>query len=493
MDIPLNDGTLFGNDAGEDEDRDVLMSYFVDRPDFADFLNPKVPLKIARARKGMGKSALLVRFAHEVNSSGAKTARPIVLQYVPASLASVRAPPETDNSVLLENYWKQAICAAINIELAESIGFARTDDEITVVETAELAGFKGKNIFGALVSRLLGKIAVGAVELKPTPQTAANPEQLLIRLRKEETDLRPVWFLFDDIDSEFRNTAQQIAYISSFISACRALVRETRGLGIRATVRSDVWPLIAKTEHLDKAVQYFTDIGWSNSEQESILTHRILGYCRRTDPQGEVATSWTVDSHPEKLMGLVFEPRMRWGKHGVRASHVLRILAGGRPRWIAQLCRKAAEKAVKEKSSRIAGQHVYAVMASFGLERVNDLYREHQHQFGELKSLLDSFSRAPPQYTTVELLDRLTKEYVTPTGVEHIPRVDGVPYTNVVQLARFLFKIGFVSGYNAGEKGSAPEFIRFEERPNLLEGNAALDNSVSWVIHPVYRNVLGID
>ena len=67
MDVRLDDRSLFfGNDAGEDENEAVLMSYFVDRPDFLEFLNPSTRLWIAPARKGMGKSALLVRLAHQL-------------------------------------------------------------------------------------------------------------------------------------------------------------------------------------------------------------------------------------------------------------------------------------------------------------------------------------------------------------------------------------------------------------------------------------------
>jgi hypothetical protein len=36
MIINLDDGTLFGNDAGEDEIPDVLASYFVDQRAFND-------------------------------------------------------------------------------------------------------------------------------------------------------------------------------------------------------------------------------------------------------------------------------------------------------------------------------------------------------------------------------------------------------------------------------------------------------------------------
>ena len=37
--INLKDKKLFGNDAGEDEDLDVLNSYYIDHPDFDDFFN----------------------------------------------------------------------------------------------------------------------------------------------------------------------------------------------------------------------------------------------------------------------------------------------------------------------------------------------------------------------------------------------------------------------------------------------------------------------
>lgn len=37
--IDLNDRKLFGNDAGEDEDLEVLNSYYIDHPDFKDFFS----------------------------------------------------------------------------------------------------------------------------------------------------------------------------------------------------------------------------------------------------------------------------------------------------------------------------------------------------------------------------------------------------------------------------------------------------------------------
>ena len=192
-------------------------------------------------------------------------------------------------------------------------------------------------------------------------------------------------------------------------------------------------------------------------------------------------------------MDQVFVPRMRWGEHGVPAAHVLRILAGGRPRWIAQLCRMAAERAVREKSPRIGGHHVNQVMPAFSQQRLADLYREHQHQFAELKALLESFSGAPPRFSTPELLARLNERFVTPMSADKIPRIDGVAYSEVPQLARFLFRMGFMNGNNANYRDrGVPQFVQYENRPDLLHVRTNLDDGMNWEIHPVYRNVLSI-
>src|SRR5688572_21117435 len=57
--IDLLDSQLFGNDAAENEAADLLQYYFVGQKTFENFENSKLPLSICRARKGMGKSALI--------------------------------------------------------------------------------------------------------------------------------------------------------------------------------------------------------------------------------------------------------------------------------------------------------------------------------------------------------------------------------------------------------------------------------------------------
>jgi hypothetical protein len=492
MKIILDDQSLFGNDAGEDENESVLVSYFVDRVEFARFLDPKVRLQVAKGRKGTGKSALLVRFAHDRRTAPLPK-RPIVLQLVPADLVTLREMPNTENPVLLESYWKQVICGAINMELAKEIGFAWKDNQIALVESAELAGFKGRNLISALMSRLISKINLGAVELKPTPQSTPNHQQLLSRVRQEEELRRPVWFLLDDIDTKFQNTPAQQAFISSFFSVCRYLVRELEDVGIRATVRTDVWASLKGAEDLDKFEQYLTDITWSARQQESILTHRILAYVKRNHP-GSAEAALSVKDHADKLMELAFVPRMKWGVTTVPSAHVLRILAGGRPRWLSQLCRMAGERAALEKKDHIQRHHATQSMPEFGRRRLADLYREHQYQFAELKALIEAFSGGARSYETEQLLQHIRDTYLKKKSQEAVPMIDGVAYHSERQLARFLFKIGFVNGHNLDSRErDVPEFVNFEERPDLLEVQTNLDDGMSWEVQPAYRNALNID
>jgi hypothetical protein len=489
--IPLDDESLFGNDAGEDEDESVLMSYFVDRADFSRFLDASKSFRIAKGRKGIGKSALLVRFAHEQRAEQGQPS-PIVLQLVPSKLMALKDPPAAENHHVLVNYWKQVICGAINMQLAKDIGFAWKDDHIALVENAEIAGFQGRSLISSLLARVAAKIKVGAVELTPAPRPIADNEELLGRVRQESSLRRPVWFLLDDIDAKFQNTPTQQAFISSFFSACRYLANELEDVGIRATVRTDVWASLNGAEDLDKCDQYLTDITWSASQLESILTHRILAYVKRSFPAAEAA-SWTVADHAEKILNLVFVPRMRWGYASVPAAHVLRILAGGRPRWIAQLCRMAGEYAARERQERITRHHVNLSMPLFGQRRLADLYKEHQYQFADLKALLESFSGGPSNYSTAALLHRIADKYLSRGRSSHVPPIDGVEYFNDLQLARFLFKIGFVNGSDADyQRRGGPQFLSFEERADLLEVDTNLDDGMSWEVHPAYRNALRI-
>jgi hypothetical protein len=487
MQIDFADRTLFGNDAGEDEDESVLMSYFVEQPAFARFLDASRRNWVANGRKGTGKSALLVRLAHQLRHADPA---PLVIHTVPSSLVALREPPDTEDAARLENHWKQVICAAINMELARDVGFAWSDNRMALVDSAELAGFKGRNLVGALLSRVLGKASVAGVELALKPQPAANHEQLLRRLDREQGLQRPVWFLLDDLDARYQNTPQQQALIAAFFSASRHLVQDMQGVGIRATLRTDVWAGLSHAEDMDKVEQYRTEIKWSGKQLKALLAMRILAWVRRNAPGSEMA-GWHPTTHTDELIQLAFTPKMRWSGTLVPPDHVLRLLAGARPRWIAQLCRMAGENAAEAGRSRIAVHDVNQAMGEFGKRRLADLYKEFRHQFPDLRRLVESFASRPSRYTTAALLEHIQSAYVDRTPAGQIPPVDGLPYSGPLQLARFLYQCGFINGNNA-ERATLemPEYVSYDARPDLLVADTNLDSGMQWDLQPAYRNIL---
>jgi hypothetical protein len=145
---------LFGNDAGEDEIPEVLDSYFLEKPDFQPFFDVSTRLNFVRSRKGLGKSALLKQAFYRRQ----KLNEGELLVYVKAS--DLIAMQEIDGSspATLTHGWQQRMCSRVNLELGTTIRFAGNDDSMALVEAAELNGFRGRNLVGALIDRLKIKI-----------------------------------------------------------------------------------------------------------------------------------------------------------------------------------------------------------------------------------------------------------------------------------------------------------------------------------------------
>src|SRR5688572_27125795 len=145
--LDFSDPDLFGNEAAEEETPEILASYFVDKPFFDNFYSGKRRLAIIRARKGMGKSALLAKIKHDVLSRDPDA---FILRVHGPELAALGDLSSSDPLMLVAR-WQQAICKLLSLELARRIRFARTDAEMTMVESAEIANFKGRNLIGALL------------------------------------------------------------------------------------------------------------------------------------------------------------------------------------------------------------------------------------------------------------------------------------------------------------------------------------------------------
>lgn len=483
--IDFTDGALFGNDAGEDEEPDILNSYFVDQPAFSSFLSRTVAFQLARSRKGMGKSALLSKLAYDLARDEEP---PLIVKVTGANLVGIEPPPSEASHLELQNYWARVICTRINYAIASRLNFAFSDNAIALVESAEIAGFKERNLVGSLIHR----IKSSKIPIEANPKAAANHEELLKRVPELIPNLN-VWFLVDDIDSTYIDSPAMRAVTSTFFSACRALVRDVRGLSIRASVRTDVWSNLRDNEDLDKCEQYVTDISWSAPDLEVILSKKIYSYFQRSDFGKPLIARLDYRKHTETVLEFAFARRVRWGAAMVPPFRPIHVLSAGRPRWMSQICRLAGVQAAKAGKELIGTTEINGVMKTYSRYRLNDIYKEHGHQYHGLEKLIETFSNSPARYTTDDILSQIATKYLNVVGSNNVPDIDGYPYKFPMQLAHFLFKIGFVVGRRERRDGiQGADYIRFEERPELLTDGRNPDDDLIWEIHPSYREALSV-
>lgn len=481
--LDLTDPDLFGNDAAEQEDREVLASYFVEKKSLSSFYLPKRRLAIVRARKGMGKSALLRNIDHHIASEDGAA---FTVRAHGADLVQLADLSSTDPLILIGR-WQQAICRLINLELAKRIRFAVTDSSMLIVESAELANYKERNFVGALLDRIKFK----GIPLEISKADSKDAYRLL-KAYSENVGALNAWLLIDDIDSTFLNTPDARIRVSTFFSTLRKLASEFEGLTIRVSVRTDVWTTIARAdEAMDKCEQYAQDLTWSKAEFRTIQCKKILAYAQRHHPKSAVA-AWSVASNAPDLLGLLFPKTLTWSGRSVPVDELVHRVAHGRPRWSGQLCRLAGRVAAAKGAPRILMPHVELVLPEFGKLRLDDLHREHQHQFSAIQGLTEAFARGGHIYETPELLSIIWTGFVEKHGgPASLPPLDGRPVQGPLELAHFLYRIGFISGRDVHPSGYVG-YVPYEERPQLLANSINPDDGFAWDVHPSYRRHLGI-
>jgi hypothetical protein len=480
----LVDPELFGNEAGEDEDITVLNSYFVDKREFTDFYSSKRAIAFVRSKKGVGKSALLKRCM----SKQEKRSPDDLHIYVKGSdLIAIQDLPTTSPNELIFG-WQQRICSRINFELGSQLKLAWSDEAITLVESAELAGFKGRNLVGTLMDRFKTKIGIGGVEVSPAKIQAANAQSLLERISLKRKS--SVWIFVDDIDATFLNTEHERIRTSTFFSACRNLANSVEGLYIRASVRTDVWAILKQyDESLDKCEQYILDLKWSTEETGAILTQKILSYFQRKHPSNQKYMRLDPDLDQREILRLVFYPTFPWNRGPVDPFRPIHVLSAGRPRWAGQLCKLAGKSAYDQAVALIGVGQLRHNMVRYGELRVDDLYREHRHQCPNLQSIIEAFAGGRERFSTMELQTKITNSIIDVIG---FPIIDGaVKSQGSLAIAHFLYRVGFICARDDRDHRGLG-FVRYEDRPNLLSSKANLDDGLNWEIHPSYRDVLRI-
>ena len=471
----------FGNEAGDDVQAFEVLNFFVEQSSFHKFLSPTRSILLATAKKGVGKSALIRWIEAKIQEEHGDNV--LVISCKGSDL--VRSNFKLSSELKLPNDyiqdWMVRICALINRHIGAELNLAFGDDAITLVESAELDGFKSRNLVSALTDRLRKLIPQQATTEK---LHATNEIELLKRFAG-----RKVWFLVDDLDATYQRTDRENLELSTFFSACRYLAAKVTDINFRITMRTDVWPLIRRyDESLDKFEQYVHDITWSQADFRTLLFKRIKHQvdCLKIEisPLPIYKTEIEIEEH---YVNQIFQARTLWGESERPMYQIIYTLSYHRPRWAIQLCKLAQEETIREKQGLIAKQHIDAIWGEYGRKRISDLIAEHKHQCRNVEELINSFRGAERRMTRDELIT-----WVTNHITNHLsPVIEGRSVKSPLDIAHFLFRLGFIVA-RAEKEDQGYEHYFFSDMPDFLSGRTNQDFNVIWEIHPCYREALDI-
>lgn len=477
LNIQLSDENLFGNAAAEDELEEVFSSYAVERREVKNFLDPARRIAITRAYKGEGKSALLRLVALRLQR---QEDIPIIIHESAAAVSPDVDGNDSDNWV---RGWKINLLRRAVREIGAKISSAFTDDEIALLEEAEISGFKGRSFVSSLVDRLKSPV----VPIERTRIGVQDPEAILKRWRDKGSN---VWFIIDDIDQNFENTPTNKIKIAAFFTAIRQISNLISEFKFRTAVRPNVWAIIKREyEALSHVEQYIDDISWSLDDYYLLLSKRIEGYLRRNNQWDEFKKNYFYSTKDQRtaLISKVFIRIMPWGKETSReVTSILYTLSRHRPRWLIELCKESAKFAASRNKQQIDYNDLEGVLDGFSKRRVDDTVAEFRPQCAEIESLLTAFAFQPERFVTSDLMTVINNRILQGTNPKIIG-VQGKPSAR--EVAQFLYQIGFLT---ARKNISATEYshVAFSENPRLLSSSTNIDQGFTWEIHPVFRQAL---
>lgn len=231
------------------------------------------------------------------------------------------------------------------------------------------------------------------------------------------------------------------------------------------------------------------NITWSQADFRKLLYLRIkyemdkLGIQDSTPPENAM-----TDEIEQHIIEKIFVKRVYWGKSDRRTYQVLYTLSYHRPRWAIQLCKLAQKEAIRDDSDRITKSHIDSVWGSYGTKRIADLIAEHKHQCSDIEEIIVGFRGADRRMSRDELLLWI-RNHIT----NHMtPLIEGRAQSNPVEIAHFMFRLGFIVARVDSEDDKSYEHYYFADMPDFLSTRTNNDFGAVWEVHPCYREALNI-
>lgn len=481
--IDLTARDLFGSDDAAYEDFSLLKSYSLERNEYEDFFDPKVPFFAIRAPKGTGKTTM-VRLLEDELKKQLKTSA--ILKY------DSEISPSLDADASLSDWikaWKINISEAALLALSETSSFTFDPDMIHVIEQAEKRGQKRQNLIGLIRENF------SIPHVSKTGSHQKDQEELLKRISPKKD--HAVWIFLDEVDQFFSNDNKSIKKIGSMFLAARELTGYIGNLIIRITVKPNVFAVIEnQIDSLSNLREHIFDLEWDNNSIRSLLAKRVDSYLDRNVSQRYDESLLHGESKEEREEWLIsqifFTQEFDLGRGNRPPHEVLGILADNRPRWVLSLCKISAKLAKKNNyelihyKSHIKGR----TLNKFGNNTITDMSAEYRCQCKSISAIINRFNGAPSRFLGYgHLIEYINNLIVNRMNVEII----GISKrATAEEVASFLYYIGFIDA-RKDISNKSKKHVHSYERPELME--VQFDDEYDeyyWEIRPTFREHLNL-
>ena len=445
-------------------------------------------------KKGCGKS-ILVDFSVDVlEAKGIPCAklkpRDLSLDDVPES-ASVSQAHSHAYSVLVR---------AAAVALGERLTGLLKKSEAALLAAAIDAGVAKPDLISK-AAKYLPKVAKALADVDISSMLPEQPKEVVAHLDKslkqalaETKSPRAVYIFLDDTD-QVASPARpgQLNRIWGLLLAARELAELSPEIRCVITLREEVWVRIAndKASQRDQTDHFFSLVRRLDptSEQLKLIVRRRLDLAKMAS--GEAAF---VDRYSPFFDGN--RPHMPLSDAVTSWEDLIVTRSRGRPRDCIQLLRSLAQCALEAKTEKVLDSQVASVVKAFSESRADLLAQETEQEFPALKDVIKTFARR-------DIYDEGSFKATNANVLSHLRtvpsmfslRLFGVSLhseTNehALRILSFLFRVGFLNARRSRPGGRYIHVLPADE-PNLVsEANHNELQSLSWEIHPAFRDFL---
>jgi hypothetical protein len=445
-------------------------------------------------KKGCGKSILVDFSVDLLEAKGVPCAklrpRDLSLDEVPES-ASVSQAHSHAYTVLVK---------AAAVALGERLTGLLKKSEAAVLQAAIDAGVARPDLISK-AAKFLPKVAKAVADVDITALLPDQPKEVVAHLDKslksalaETKSLKAVYVFLDDTDQVASPSRPgQLNRIWGLLLAARELAELSPEIRCVITLREEVWIRIAndrasqrdQTDHFYSLVRRLDP----TPEQLKLIVRRRLDLAKQAAGEPAFVERYTPFFEGNR-------PHMPLSDVVTSWEDLIVTRSRGRPRDCVQLLHALAKSALDQNCDKVLDSKVAPVVKAFSESRVDLLAQETEQELPALKDVIKTFARR-------EIYDEGSFKVSSAGVLAHLRlvpsmfslRLFGVALQSdsaehALRMLAFLFRIGFLNARRS-RPGGRYVHIPPSDEPNLVSETSRNElQSVSWEVHPAFRDFL---